>query len=151
MEVGQQVYEIIQIQNMFPIVFHTLKEIHVRPTKSIMQPNNIPSTSTKNPSLPYITRNTNNNIPFLNESLTFSNLKFNVINQTNSITSTPNAVQNEKHQKKYVHRKDEQNKHRQLSRSKEKYISMQFQVDPIQHQSFSHIATTFCTTALVGQ
>jgi hypothetical protein len=101
-----------------------------------MKPNNIPSTLTKNPSLPYLTTNIRNNIPFLNDSLTFSNLNFNVINQINSITSTPNALQNEKHHKKYVHHKDEQNKHRQLSRSKEKYISMEFQVDPIQHQYF---------------
>jgi hypothetical protein len=88
-----------------------------------MQPNVITSTSTTNPYLPYLTPNTHNNIHFFNKSHTFSNLNFNVTNQINSIVSTPNALKIERRHKKYAYRKDELNKHRQLTRSKEKYIS----------------------------
>jgi hypothetical protein len=112
---------------------------------TIMQLNIVPSTSKTNPCLPFLASNTKNDIPFFNNSHASSNLNFNVTNQINSIPSTPNTLENEKRCKQYIHRKDEPNKNRWATRSKKKHLSMEFPVEPTQHQYLSHIAQTFHT------
>jgi hypothetical protein len=149
--IGQHSHQLIPLQNMFPTFLPHLKQFQFQPTNIIMKPHTIPSTSTTNPCLPSLQEKNDDTLPFSKNSHTFSNLTFNVTNQHNSLASTPTTLKHERHRKQYACHKDELNKHRQLTRSKQKYPSMEFPVDPIQHQALTHTTTPFYTSSTVGK